>query len=293
MTLMMPLSPPISNLLKQFHAHKPARIWSLIVTLYGDAIVPRGGSLWIGSLIEIMALFAVDAGHVRTAVSRLSSDGWLAGAKRGRASYYRLTRSGEAEFLWATQRIYSGVPVIEGDMQVIVLGPAAGNPKSLRAALKTAGYAAVSPVIHVGFGALPADLIGRDGLFVMAPRSEDRLALAATAFRFDEVSQGYRDFVAQFSPLADAFASRPPADEEALVARTLLIHAFRRVVLRDPGLPSDLLPPDWQGHAARTLASRIYAQVAGPSERFLDHIAKNEEGPLPAPVPAFHSRFAR
>ena len=105
----MALSPPIATLLKQFHARKPARIWSLIVTLYGDAIVPRGGSLWIGSLIEIMALFRIDAGHVRTAVSRLSSDGWLASTKRGRASYYRLTKSGEAEFLQATQRIYSGV----------------------------------------------------------------------------------------------------------------------------------------------------------------------------------------
>ncbi len=86
-------SAPISALLKQFHARKPARIWSLIVTLYGDAIVPRGGSLWIGSLIEIMALFRIDAGHVRTAVSRLSSDGWLASTKRGRASYYRLTKA--------------------------------------------------------------------------------------------------------------------------------------------------------------------------------------------------------
>ena len=63
----MPLSPPISALLKQFHARKAVRIWSLIVTLYGDAIVPRGGSLWIGSLIEIMALFRIDAGHVSVA----------------------------------------------------------------------------------------------------------------------------------------------------------------------------------------------------------------------------------
>jgi phenylacetic acid degradation operon negative regulatory protein len=130
----MALSPPIAALLKQFHARKPARIWSLIVTLYGDAIVPRGGSLWIGSLIEIMDLFRIDAGHVRTAVSRLSSDGWLASTKRGRASYYRLTKSGEAEFLQATQRIYSGVPEMQGELQVVVIGPKAGDPAGLRAA---------------------------------------------------------------------------------------------------------------------------------------------------------------
>lgn len=289
----MALSLPVTALLKQFHARKPARIWSLIVTLYGDAIVPRGGSIWIGSLIEIMALFGIDAGHVRTAVSRLSSDGWLASTRRGRASYYRLTRSGEAEFLQATQRIYSGIPVVQGEMQAAVIGPAASDPAGLRAALQAAGYSAVSPVIHVGFGALPADLGARDGLYVMTPRSQDRCALAAAAFRIDEVSQSYRDFIAQFTPLAAAVESKEPGEEDALVARTLLIHAFRRVVLRDPGLPSDLLPPDWQGNAARVLAARIYALVAGPSERFLDRAAQNEDGPLPPPAASFHKRFIR
>ena len=288
----MALSPPIAALLKQFHARKPARIWSLIVTLYGDAIVPRGGSLWIGSLIELMALFGIDAGHVRTAVSRLSSDGWLASTKRGRASYYRLTRSGEAEFLQATQRIYAGVPEMRGEMQAVVIGPKAGDPAALRAALTDAGFAALSPVIHVGFDALPDDLISRDGIFVMIPRRQDRQALAAAAFRLDDVSQAYCDFVALFSPLAEALAVQPPAEEDALVARTLMIHAFRRAVLRDPGLPADLLPRDWQGNAARILAGRIYARVAGPSERLLDRLGKTEEGALPPPEPSFHRRFA-
>lgn len=287
----MALSPPIATLLKQFHARKPARIWSLIVTLYGDAIVPRGGSLWIGSLIEIMDLFRIDAGHVRTAVSRLSSDGWLASTKRGRASYYRLTKSGEAEFLRATQRIYAGVPEMQGEMQVVVIGPKAGDPAALRTALTRAGYAALSQVIHVGFEALPAGLAGHDSVFVMTPRREDRHALAAAAFRLDEVSQAYRDFVALFTPLSEALDGKQLSEADALVARTLLIHAFRRVVLRDPGLPADLLPSDWRGVTARELAGRIYARVAEPSERFLDRHGKTEEGALPPPEPAFHRRF--
>lgn len=288
----MSLSPSIALLLKQFHARKPARIWSLIVTLYGDAIVPRGGSLWIGSLIEIMALLRIDAGHVRTAVSRLSAEGWLASTKRGRASYYRLSRSGEDEFLQATQRIYSGVPGMQGAMQVAVIGPAARDPAALRADLKAAGYRAVSPVIHVGFGAIADERAPREGLFIMTPRNEDRHALAAAAFRLDDVSQAYRDFVAQFSPLGAELDRKMPADADALVARTLLIHAFRRVVLRDPGLPAELLPAGWHGAAARALAARIYTQLVSPSERFLDQIAQSEAGPLPAPGVAFHRRFS-
>jgi phenylacetic acid degradation operon negative regulatory protein len=288
----MSLSPPLASLLKQFHARKPARIWSLIVTLYGDAVVPRGGSLWIGSLIGIMALFKIDAGHVRTAVSRLSSDGWLASTKRGRASYYRLSRSGEDAFLQATQRIYSAVPVRHGDLLVAAIGPAADDAAALRNELKAAGYASVSPAIHVGFGELPAALRDRDGLYLLTPKDADRHALAASSFGIDDISKAYADFIAQFAPLAAWLRSATPSNEEALIARTLLIHDFRRVVLRDPGLPRDLLPADWNGEAARALAAQIYAQVVPGSERFLDAHGRDDSGSLPPPGAAFHKRFS-
>jgi phenylacetic acid degradation operon negative regulatory protein len=181
---------------------------------------------------------------------------------------------------------------MQGEMQVIVIAPAADEPAALRALLKAAGFAAVSPVIHVGFGALPKGLAGRRGVFMMTPRAEDRLALATEAFRLDEVSQGYRDFVAQFTPLAAALDRGAPSEEEALITRTLLIHGFRRIVLRDPGLPDAMLPPDWSGGAARALAGTIYKRLAAPSEAFLDAHGRNETGPLPKPRQDLALRFS-
>jgi len=57
---------------------------------------------------------------------------------------------------------------------------------------------------------------------------------------------------------------------EAIAARTLLVHEWRRIVLRDPGLPERLLPRDWPGAATRDLARGIYRALAGPSEAWLD-----------------------
>lgn len=293
----MALVPPVALLLRQFHARKPARIWSLIVTLYGDAVVPRGGSLWIGSLIEIMALFQIDAGPVRTAISRLSADGWLASVKRGRASYYRLSRGGEDEFLQATRRIYAALPVRAGELQVAAIGPAA-DAASLRGELKAAGFAAISPVLHAGFlqadlSELPETLRECAGLFLLTPRAQDRAALAAAAFGLDEIAKAYDDFIARYAPVAAWLRDAAPSGEEALVARILLIHDFRRVVLRDPGLPRDLLPAEWSGEGARALAGEIYRAVVAASERFLDHQARDENGLLPPPDAAFHQRFPR
>ena len=104
----MPLCLAVAALLDRFHTLKPVRAWSLIITLYGDAVVPRGGRLWLGSLTEIMDLFGIDAGHVRTAMSRLTSDGWLERRRIGRNSYYRLSSREEGSFAAATRRIYFG-----------------------------------------------------------------------------------------------------------------------------------------------------------------------------------------
>jgi phenylacetic acid degradation operon negative regulatory protein len=86
------------------------RIASLIVTVWGDAVAPRGGSLWLGSLQAILDRFGCTPGQVRTAMSRLTEEGWLARNRVGRNSFYRLGPRGEASFAAAAARIYAGRP---------------------------------------------------------------------------------------------------------------------------------------------------------------------------------------
>jgi phenylacetic acid degradation operon negative regulatory protein len=61
----------------------------------------------------------------------------------------------------------------------------------------------------------------------------------------------------------------------------LLIHYYRRVVLRDPLLPESLLPADWPGRAARALCGEIYRGLLPASEQWLDQNGSNEAGALP------------
>ena len=80
-------------------------------------------------------------------------------------------------------------------------------------------------------------------------------------------------------------------DADAFTARILLIHHYRRVVLRDPLLPTALLPRDWPGRAARTLCGEIYRGLLPASEQWLDRNASNENGPLPKPGGELAQRF--
>lgn len=289
----MPISTAVATLLDQFHAKRPVRAWSLIITLYGDAIVPRGGSLWLGSLSEIMALFRVDAGHVRTAMSRLTADGWLKRVKVGRNSYYRLTRREEGSFTAATKRIYfADEPGFDGHLRLALLGP--GVAASVRPALERVGFAALTPATFVAFDAPRVKLPDIDGLFLLhAEADEATRALAAAAWKLEPIAQHYRDFIDRFTPLDAALGKRTRVDgADALVARVLLIHEFRRIVLRDPGLPAALLPADWPGAAARQLAGRLYRKLVADSESYLDANAQDQKGPLPAAEPSLGARFA-
>lgn len=290
----MPLSPAIASFVRKFHAHKPARIWSLIVTFYGDAVVPRGGSLWIGSLIDIMELFDVDAGHVRTAISRLSSDGWLSRVKRGRASHYRLSKRGEGVFLAATQRIYfNEQKSFDGHLRVAVLEPDLADRAGTRRALRGAGFVALSPSVQLSLTEPPANLSMRKGVYILTNKiGQAERRLASAAWKLPATAAAYQAFITQFSALEAATERKDLPLQDAMVARILLIHAYRRIVLRDPGLPAALLPDDWPGHAARALTGRIYRRLLGPSESYLDAHARNEEGPLPAPGGALSRRFA-
>ena len=79
--------------------------------------------------------------------------------------------------------------------------------------------------------------------------------------------------------------------ELALVARLLLIHDYRRLVLRDPLVPGALLPVAWPGNTARALCAGLYLALLPGSERWMDAHGLNETGPLPAPGRAIGARF--
>ncbi len=290
----MPLAASVSALLNRLHASRPVRAWSLIVTLYGDAIVPRGGSLWLGSLTAIMAWFGIDAGHVRTATSRLVTDGWLERERIGRKSYYRLSKREEASFCAATKRIYfSADQDFDGRLRLALLGPQVDDRSTVRALLEREGFAALSPTVYVALADASAQIAALGGVFIVrADPGKTGPAIAAAAFNLAPMAAWYRDFVERFAPLDRSLAAGEclhPAD--ALVARVLLIHEFRRIVLRDPALPRSLLPADWPGTTSRALAARVYRRLVPAAEAYLDRNASNEDGPLPPPDTDFFRRF--
>ena len=298
-----PLAPPVRALLQHFQAQRPLRGGSLLITIFGDAIAPRGGAVTLGSLIRLATPFGLNERAVRTAVARLARAGWLASRRAGRRSEYRLTRSGAERFAEATRRIYGESPQSwNGRWTLVVLPEAAGPRRETRAELRWLGFGQLNATLFAHPGCtLPQarawmrKLPGTRGALLLYSSGADLAAdrgLVARGWDLGDLTRRYRDFVARFSAVEPTVAAGV-APETAFLLRTLLIHEYRKVHLQDPLLPPALLPVGWIGGRAYELCRRLYGQLFGDAEGYLSTAAHQLSCTLPPADPAAHARFGR
>jgi len=297
------------SLLRRFKAQRPIRGGSLLVTIFGDAIAPRGGVVTLGSLIQLAAPFGLTERLVRTSVARLAQDGWLVARRDGRRSEYRLTAHGQQRFAEATQRIYGKGPASwDGHWTVLVLPPnGAKHRDSMKDGLRWLGFGQLSPGVfaHPNSNLEQArqwlrDLdVTRDVMLLRSSSGDvavDRTVVAA-GWDLGELARRYRRFVDSFAAVGEALATANAVTAEGLTAeaafvvRTLLIHDYRKIHLQDPLLPPALLPADWVGSSAYELCASLYARVFDAAEAFLTATASTLDEPLPAAEAATYERF--
>lgn len=292
-------------LVAKFRRQRPLRSGSLLITIFGDAIAPRGGTVTLGSLIRLAAPFGIPERLVRTSVGRLAQDGWLAFRRSGRQSEYFLTDHGRSRFAEATARIY-GEPSRswDGHWTLMFLPPVPrARREKIRDELTWLGFGQVSTGVLAHPSRSLEDVhnqlkdlkIGNSAILMRAasqgPAADQ--ALLQAGWDLAELGRGYRRFVSGFEPVRAALPASPSAlaPELAFVIRTLLIHEYRKVHLRDPLLPHSLLPADWIGVQAYELCRNLYRQVFAAAEQHVSLTAERLDGALAAASPETFRRF--
>lgn len=250
---------------------------AFIVTVYGDVVVPRGGVLWTGTLIDLCARVGINESLVRTAVSRLVAASRLEGERIGRRSYYRLHSSAVAEFMQAADLLYGPDRPAQG-WQII-------HDPDLRpedAARQRMGHMGGPVFIRPDRGQPPPQ---RALVFHAETVSADRPM--AQFWELSALCEGYSRFMALFRGVDPARLT----DDRALVTRLLLVHGYRMVLLRDPRLPKEHLPADWNGAEARALFRELYQALTPAAHRHIAARCEGVEGALLAETEATQRRF--
>lgn len=303
----MSLSGATKDLVSEFGSRPTLRAGSLIVTIFGDAILPRGGTVWIGSLIKVLADYGINERLVRTSVFRLTRDKWLKVNQVGRRSYYSLTAGGAREFERATRRIY-GDPrqTWDGNWSLVLLsGMTAEDRESVRKALGWLGFGALSASVLAHPAAdlqamdealkrigIERDLVVMQSTVADSRYHEAMRNLVQKSWNIGEIDAQYDQFVNQFRPVFAAVRRTRKRDRrQSFQIRMLLIQEYRRILLRDPLLPAEMLPVGWHGTAAYQLCRNLYRLIYAPADEFMSSDFETADGPLPPPAPEFYDRF--
>jgi phenylacetic acid degradation operon negative regulatory protein len=279
-----PASP--DNLIEHLRDQIDLRANSTIITIFGDALLPRGGKIWLGSLIALAGSFGISERLVRTGVYRLAREGWLESRSQGRRARYHLTDAGNEKFNEAQQRIYAAEPVEwDGSWRLIHLLASMPAPErqAIRSEMGWSGFGQISPNLFAHPTRTAKDierLLERNAAFAHTLTFEAETALftdrnhirnvVRETWMLDDLNLEYGRFVNVFTPILESVSRKPPDPRQAFELRILMIHDYRRVLLKDPDLPDDLMPRDWKGITARNLCAAIYRQLVGQAETYLD-----------------------
>lgn len=282
---------------------------SLLMTVWGDTVSPHGGTVWLGSLIDLVATVGLNERVVRTSVFRLKQDKLLSSHQTGRRSYYTLTTTGQHRFEEATKRIYNHVPVQWNGEWTLLFSErrklSEDKKKQLNVELGWLGFGDLGSGIYAHpngdtktIERLLSDLDLQNNVAILTASNLPTTGktpvhiLVQKGWNLSEIEDGYAEFINHFAPIMSRLHKGDSLDnKKCFILRTLLVHDYRRALLRDPMLPQKLLPEHWNGDMARELFCEIYQLIWENAEQYLLATLESERGKLPNASEEFTGRF--
>lgn len=233
------------------------KLWSVLVTILGD--FAAHDQCWVPGvfLADTIERIGLKPEAMRVALHRLKRDGWVETDKRGRRSFHRLSDHGLAQADAVHKRVYDVAPEQPMSLSLVLTGQT--DVERSTTLLETQSAITLAP------GVLLAET-------KRAAPSSDWLSSPLVSQKFPnwvlsrlETLACEREFIALKKLLVamDTNTLEEPSDRYA--ARILVLHGWRRLVLRSSPLAESILGP-------RCAAARCRGTVRG----LLDHLRAYE-----------------
>ena len=297
-------------LVESFANARPMHANSLILSVYGDTIYPFGSNIWLGSLIRLVEPLGINQRLVRTSVFRLAEKNILSSRQVGRRSFYTLTHRGFRQFSSAAKRIYAPqASTWDGQWRLVItlLGNLEPEQReTLRKELFLLGFTHITTGV---FAHPTTELTAVRHILHEMQLTERVVMLQASApdaehipvangliracFKVDTLDEEYRSFIDLFQPVLEAARQTPQPDPQlSFLVRTLLIHKYRRILLREPELPPELLQQDSPSQQARRMTASLYQRITSAANQHFVEVSESEHGAFSEPGADYYQRFA-
>lgn len=267
---------------------QPLNPRSLLFTLYGDYVHQLGREdVRVGALVRLASDLDVSANALRSALSRMSREGWLEALRSQGSPRYRLTARGRELIEEGIARIYGRHRSAWDGRWLLVSYSLPERRRDqrdrLRQGLSFLGFGSLGNGLFVSPHDLRrhvCELIKRYGVESHVTMHHgllewpgDAAQVVERAWDLDRLEGVYQDFVRRTRRAANGAGDLD--DRDSFRRRFLLTHEFRHYLFDDPDLPDALLPSGWVGieaHQAFVDYNRILRRRA---ERYYLSIAEN------------------
>jgi len=244
-------SAQFADLVTCLSGDQPPRVWSLLVTIFGE-LAQEDCTRISGVLLRHLSdLIGFKPEAVRVALHRLRKEGWIESQRQGRNSDYFLTDWGRAQSAAASPRIYNTGPMAERAW-LVVLEPGCTAPRSG----PEAAYLASNVL-------LTSQLSDDKTAFVTTVTESQFLPEWMTRKLCDEnITAFAKKLIAALGRLeaqTEMLAQLDPCKQAVL--RVLIVHDWRRIVLKTTVLPDYVFPEDWLGKCCRRRVIGILEQL--------------------------------
>lgn len=273
---------------------RPPRPRSLIVTFFGAYGRDLGGWVSVADLVRLMADLEVGAPAVRSAVSRLKRRGLLEARRVGGTAGYRLSEEARRVLAAGDRRIFGRrvARLADGWTVVVFSIPESERHKrhQLRSRLTWLGFGTIAPGTWIAPAHLTGDVrhmldeldvTGHVDLFHAEHLGyDDPSDSVARWWDLDQLQALYDEFVRVHEPVLRRWnRRRTPAPAEAFADYLRAVDAWRRMPYLDPGLPVELMPPEWSGTHAANVFFELHGRLRESGMRHvLDTAASSGRG---------------
>lgn len=296
-------------LVDNFAKTRPIHANSLILTIYGDTICPRGDSIWLGSLIKLVEPLGINQRLVRTSVFRLAEKNVLQSKQVGRRSYYSLTDRAVRQFASASKRIYAAKPLEwDGQWRLVITSLSDidnEQRETVRKELYWLGFNRITTGVY-GHPTIDYEEVKRlikdmgleDKIVFLNASAIDKKhvpvsnRLLSQCIDLQPSDEKYSALINDFKGILKAAKQETDLDPAlCFLVKTILINRFRRILLKEAELPEKLLAKNAISRRGRALVSDLYQVIQAPADEYFLSMSETEGGHFGQATEEYLNRF--
>ena len=260
---------------------------TLILDIYGAYARQLSGWLAVAELVKLMGELGMDEQAVRSTVSRMTRRGLLVQERRDRVQGYCLSVEGLRIIEEGDRRIFSSkepADLTDGWVLVAFSMPEKDRDKRhlLRSRLTWLGFGKLSSGVWIAPRRILPELmetiraLGFEeyvNVFHAVYRGfSDLIEIVGRSWDLDVMREFYLEFLRECQPILRRWshAGTRPEGQSAFIDYTLTLHRWRKFPYLDPGLPSELLPSNWEGYAAADAFFDVRSLLEIPAQRYVE-----------------------